>query len=255
MNFRTLRADEIDVRIGTVGKKTTTLLLYKDARVDMDLLDETVGPMNWGREHNLVGENLHCCISIWDDEKKCWVRKSDVGTESKTASEKGEASDSFKRAGVNWGIGRELYTAKNLRVKNELIEWYDSNKTYDTFHVLEIEYDEHRNIIALVILNQDDKILYAKGSSKKTAEQKEQERRSEKISAEAEAEKLLKPLRDKYIKDARMLKGNDAFDAQAYFQKCHTKSMYEATEDELKKAIAFVEKKIAALDPTQEEKK
>ncbi|MCK9479877.1 MAG: hypothetical protein M0R40_10340, partial [Firmicutes bacterium] len=119
--FRELKAEEIDVRIGKIGKNMTTLLLYKDARVDMDILDETVGAMNWQREPLMVGVNLHCVVSLWDSEKKQWVSKSDVGTESYSEKEKGQASDSFKRACVNWGIGRELYTAKNIRVPNKMI--------------------------------------------------------------------------------------------------------------------------------------
>ena len=110
--FRTLRADEIDVRVQQVkknnaGKVFAQLLLYKDARVDMRLLDETFGQMNWKRTHEVVDGNMYCTISIWDSEKKEWVSKQDVGVESMTEKEKGQASDSFKRAGFNWGIGRE----------------------------------------------------------------------------------------------------------------------------------------------------
>jgi hypothetical protein len=159
--FRLLRADEIDVRIGQKGAKMTTLLLYKNARVDMDILDETVGPMNWQRRHYLVGENLHCAIPIWDDEKKCWVSKSDVGTESYAEKEKGEASDSFKRAGFNWGIGRELYTAPKIFVPTNKINWRDDDpkKTYDTFHVAEIEYKD-AVISKLTIVNQNGIVLF-----------------------------------------------------------------------------------------------
>lgn len=107
--FRDLKADEIDCRISQFNEKGLSLLLYKDARVDMDILDETVGAKNWQRAH--TRDNANCIIEIWDDEKKQWVRKEDTGTESYTEKEKGLASDSFKRAGFNWGIGRELYTA------------------------------------------------------------------------------------------------------------------------------------------------
>lgn len=159
--FRLLRAEEIDVRIGTISAKTTTMLLYKDARVDMDILDETIGPMNWQRRHYLVGDNLHCEVSIWDEEKKEWVSKSDVGVESNTEKEKGEASDSFKRACVNWGIGRELYTGPQIRVPNEKIKWRedDKRKTYDTFHVAEIEYKD-AVISKLTIVNQNGIVLF-----------------------------------------------------------------------------------------------
>ena len=123
LEFRKLKADEIDVRVGTVIKTANysgvSLLLYKDARVDQNILDETVGAMNWQRRH--VRDNANCIVSIWDDDKKQWVEKEDTGTESNTEAEKGLASDSFKRACVNWGIGRELYTApKNLLVKCEV---------------------------------------------------------------------------------------------------------------------------------------
>ena len=101
LEFRTLRADEIDVRVGSVGNGNATLLLYKDARCDMNILDETVGPMNWERKH--LRENANCIVSIYDEDKKSWVSKEDTGTESNTEAEKGLASDSFKRACFNWG--------------------------------------------------------------------------------------------------------------------------------------------------------
>ena len=109
--IRTLLADEIECRVGTINEKGCTLLLYKDARVDMRLLDEFFGPTNWKRSHELINGNLFCTVSIWDNEKKEWVSKQDVGTESNTEKEKGQASDAFKRACFNWGIGRELYSA------------------------------------------------------------------------------------------------------------------------------------------------
>ena len=109
LNFRTLKASEIDVKPQTVKENGFSLLLYKKARVDMDVLDETVGPMNWQRKHSR--ENANCIVSIYDEDKKIWVEKEDTGTESFTEKEKGLASDSFKRACFNWGIGRELYTS------------------------------------------------------------------------------------------------------------------------------------------------
>ena len=107
--FRDLRADEIDVRVSQINKKGCILLLYKDARCDMNILDETVGSMNWKREH--TRDNANCIVSLWDEKKQQWISKEDTGTESRTEKEKGLASDSFKRACFNWGIGRELYTA------------------------------------------------------------------------------------------------------------------------------------------------
>lgn len=102
MEFRLLRADEIDCKVKTVAQWGVMLLLYKDARCDMNILDETVGPMNWQRRHELINGNLFCSVGIRDDRE--WVWKQDVGVESFTEKEKGEASDSFKRACFNWGI-------------------------------------------------------------------------------------------------------------------------------------------------------
>ena len=110
--FRPLKADEIDVRISQIDKNWCTLLLYKDARVDQNILDESVGQMNWQKHYSR--ENANCIVSIWDDEKKQWIEKEDTGTESFSEAEKGLASDSFKRACFNWGIGRELYTAPSI---------------------------------------------------------------------------------------------------------------------------------------------
>lgn len=159
--FRTLYADEIECRINQINEKGLTLLLYKDARCDMNILDETVGAMNWSRRH--TRDNANCVVSIYDENKNEWVTKEDTGTESNTEKEKGLASDSFKRACVNWGIGRELYTAPfiyifandtedkaNLNLKkNDKGKWVCNDK----FIVEKILYDEKKNITALSIIN------------------------------------------------------------------------------------------------------
>lgn len=111
LKFRDLKADEIDVRISQIKENWLTLLLYKDARVDQNILDETVGAFNWQRDHKELKGNIYCGISIYDEDTKQWITKWDCGKESFSDSEKGESSDSFKRSGFNWGIGRELYTA------------------------------------------------------------------------------------------------------------------------------------------------
>lgn len=135
--FRTLNADEIDCRVSQVKGNGVTLLLYKDARCDQNILDETVGPMNWQRHHNR--DNANCVVSIWDEQKQQWIEKEDVGTESRTEREKGLASDSFKRACFNWGIGRELYTAPYIFVRADKCNINDG-KCYDNFTVEDIEY-------------------------------------------------------------------------------------------------------------------
>lgn len=150
MTFRLLTARDIDCRIQQITDKGLSLLLYKDARVDMDILDETVGAMNWKREH--TRDNANCIVSIWDNEKKQWISKEDTGTESNTEREKGLASDSFKRACFNWGIGRELYTAPFIWISADRCNIRD-RKCYDRFAVKEIGYNAHREIDKLEIVN------------------------------------------------------------------------------------------------------
>lgn len=158
--FRLLRADEIDARVGTAkdGGKGVSLLLYKDARCDQNILDETVGPMNWQRFHSR--DNANCIVQIWDEDKKQWISKEDTGTESKTEAEKGLASDSFKRACFNWGIGRELYSAPFIWIPGD-----PAKLKYEKFTVLEIGYDENREINKLSIANNAGAIVYRFGNA------------------------------------------------------------------------------------------
>lgn len=155
LEFRTLRADEIDCRVSTISQKGLSLLLYKDARVDQNILDEKVGAMNWQRHHSR--DNANCTVSIWDEDKKQWIEKEDTGKESFSEAEKGLASDSFKRACFNWGIGRELYSAPFIWISAENAEIKQGGngklQCYDKFIVEQILYDEKRNIVALSIKN------------------------------------------------------------------------------------------------------
>lgn len=160
--IRLLKANEIDLRVGQVVKdknsgvvKGFTLLLYKDARCDMNILDETFGCLNWKREHSR--DNANCIVSVWNDEIKQWISKEDTGVESKTEAEKGLASDSFKRACVNFGIGRELYSAPFIYFS---IDQYQSN---ERFTVSEIGYNENREINKLVIVDSKNKVAYRLG--------------------------------------------------------------------------------------------
>lgn len=152
--FRELYADEIECRPATVKKNGVSLLLYKDARCDMNILDETIGPMNWKRHH--LRDNANCIVSIWDEDKREWVSKEDTGTESFAEKEKGLASDSFKRACFNWGIGRELYTAPFIWVPADecvITEKDAAKKIYtcsDYFFVERIKYQD-KKIIELAI--------------------------------------------------------------------------------------------------------
>lgn len=154
--FRDLRADEIDCMVSTVTEKGVSLLLYKDARCDMNILDETVGNLNWKREH--CRDNANCIVSIWDDGKKQWVSKEDTGTESLTEAEKGLASDSFKRACFNWGIGRELYTAPFIWIKTGDCKIVEDKRAKngvtcrDRFSVTDVEIKD-KKIVKLEIRN------------------------------------------------------------------------------------------------------
>ena len=166
--FRLLKENEIDVRIATINQKGASLLLYKDARCDMNILDETVGAFNWKREH--TRENANCIVSLWDENKKEWVSKEDTGTESFTEKEKGLASDSFKRACFNWGIGRELYTAPFIYVSADKMNIYEKNgkyATYDKFYVEKIAYDDNRQITGIAIKNQKGERVFVHNNTKK----------------------------------------------------------------------------------------
>lgn len=167
MRFRRLKAYEVEARINTISEKGCSLLLFKDARVDQNILDETVGAENWQRSHQLIGNNLYCTVSIWDENKGAWISKQDVGTESYTEKEKGQASDSFKRACFNWGIGRELYTAPFIWISAGNVKVEDRNgkkTTYDTFTVKDIGYNNAGEIVRLKIQNdKQKKIVYTYG--------------------------------------------------------------------------------------------
>jgi len=165
--LRLLKANEIDVRIGTINEKGATLLLYKDARVDMNILDES--GVKWQRRHDLINGNLFCTISIWDEDIKQWIERQDVGVESNTEKEKGQASDAFKRAGFNFGIGRELYTAPFTWISADSYSAYKNPQTgklstYDKFAVETIGYDENKEINQLVIKNiKSGKVVFTMG--------------------------------------------------------------------------------------------
>lgn len=179
-NFRNLRADEIDVRISQITNKGFSLLLYKDARCDMNILDESVGSMNWKREH--TRENANCIVSLWDKEKGQWVSKEDTGTESNTEKEKGLASDSFKRACFNWGIGRELYTAPFIWITDtsyiKTNEKTGKQAVYERFRVSKIEISDKKVIENLEIVDSKNNVVfstYGNAPAKKTT-QKEVEK-------------------------------------------------------------------------------
>ena len=172
--IRLLGKEDIDVRVAQTNTYNNngqlvvkvSLLLYKDARVDMKVLDELFTPMGWKRTHKLIGDRLYCQVEVWDAEKKEWICKEDVGVESNTEAEKGQASDSFKRACVNWGIGRELYTAPRISIELNDKEYTRDQqgkiRVWASFSVKSIGYDtKTRTITSLEIQDRFGNVRYS----------------------------------------------------------------------------------------------
>lgn len=172
--IRLLSKEDIEVRVAQTlagnNKVRVNLLLYKNARVDMKIMDELFTPMGWKRTHKLIGDRLYCCVEVYNPETKEWICKEDVGVESNTEAEKGQASDSFKRACVNWGIGRELYTAPKITIElNENEYTKDQNsriKVWAYFSVKSIGYDSKtRTITSLEIQDKFGNVRFSMGGS------------------------------------------------------------------------------------------
>lgn len=161
--IRKLRADEIECRVGTISDKGLSLLIYKDARVDQNILDETYGAMGWCRKHEKIGDSIYCTVSVKSETGE-WISKQDVGNESFAESAKGAASDSFKRACFNWGIGRELYNSPYIWIPSEKTDIRHDGKKYvckDKFHVSKFECDDRKTITEVEIKNQRGEKVYS----------------------------------------------------------------------------------------------
>lgn len=176
--FRLLRAEEIECRPKNVKQDGFSLLLYKDARVDQNILDETVGSLNWQKHYSR--DNANCIVSIWDEKKGQWIEKEDTGEESNQDAKKGLASDSFKRACFAWGIGRELYSAPFI--------WITGEDPHSHFDVTEVGYDENRRIIKLVIVeSRSQRIVFSlNGTKAQTSKPKKAEKKTEKVEEKKE---------------------------------------------------------------------
>ena len=174
--IRALRADEIEVRVGQVSEKGVSLLLYKDARYDKRILDETFGVNGWANAYSEIKGNLFCSIMLYDDNSGMWIQKQDCGVESNTEKEKGEASDAFKRAGFNVGIGRELYTKififinEPTRLKSTTQSGkkvYELVDQYAKWHVSKIQTNEETEKIEfLQIADKNNKVVFTYGKEK-----------------------------------------------------------------------------------------
>ena len=206
--IRLLNADEIEVRVQSVKENGCSLLLYKNARVDMKILDETFGMTGWKRTHEIIGGKLFCNIDIWDDAKKQWIRKQDVGVEGYTEKEKSEASDSFKRAGFNVGIGRELYTAPFIWINLQQGETYQKGNNISLsprvkFKVKSIGYNDKREINKLEIEDNHNVVRFSLGkptvvnSGSKSYKQNIQNKESKNSSNGLTCEKCGKKISEK----------------------------------------------------------
>lgn len=185
--IRNLNPEEIDCRVGAIMEQGISLLLYKDARVDQTILDEVFGIYGWQRRHNIIGNELYCILSIWDDEKQQWVEKEDVGIESDYQKAKGAASDSFKRACFNVGIGRELYSAPFIYIPLNKVRMDDKNgkkAVKDSFSVKSIEASTDKIITALEIINQRGEIIYTYRLNRKQVQPVREEEPQEPLSTE-----------------------------------------------------------------------
>ena len=167
IKFRLLEAEDIECKIShyceSGGNLTgLNLLLYKTARTDMDLLDETVGPENWQDDYKEIKGNLYCGIGVRSAEDKPFIWKWNCGIESRADGDgnekKGEASDAMKRAGFCWGIGRELYTSPRIYIPVKFFEVKQARNgkyiTCDHFEVEKVAYDDRRHMSGLSIRNE-----------------------------------------------------------------------------------------------------
>lgn len=206
---RLLRAEEIECRVGQKTKdgKKYSVLLYKTARTDMDILDEVFGKDNWQVDYSMIGSMLFCTVSVWSEARQCWIRKSSNGTESNMDAEKGQASDAFKRAGFMLGIGRELYSAPQIWLPTEISPY--------SLEVTDIQYDANDKICKLTI-SSNGKTCYEFPMGKKAVTGQET------TSAQTPDHETLEKIRD--IVEKLEFEGKSTDDILKYY---HAKSIGE----------------------------
>lgn len=204
--IRLLRADEIECRAAVVNEKGISLLLYKDARVDQRILDETFGVFGWKRSHQCIDGNLYCTVEIKDERFGEWVSKQDVGTTGYAEKEKSQASDSFKRACFNWGIGRELYSAPFIWIAASKVKVEKKGDKYycsERFRIVSIAYNAAREIAGLEIADSKGDTVYTwKGNTDSCMDKGRQELSKQQItSLEAELQRTgvgMEAVRERY---------------------------------------------------------
>ena len=159
IDMRNLRKDEIEVRVASTQNNVAQLLLYKTARTDAAILDETFGQFNWQCSYSEIKGNLFCTISVKDPNTNEWISKSDCGAESNIEKEKGEASDAFKRAGFKWGVGVELYSTPRIKIPIEESDMYNG-RFCQTFSLKDIEISPDHKITSLSIQDRRGNVRY-----------------------------------------------------------------------------------------------
>ena len=157
--MRNLRKDEIEVRVASTQNNVAQVLLYKTARTDAAILDETYGQFNWQCSYTENKGNLFCTISVKDPNTNEWVSKSDCGSESNIEKEKGEASDAFKRAGFRWGIGVELYSTPRIKIPIEDSDMFNG-RFCQSFSLKDIEISPDHKITSLSIQDRRGNVRY-----------------------------------------------------------------------------------------------
>ena len=271
---RDLKANEIDVRVQSIKAdnksgacKGAILLLYKNARVDMDILDEAFGEFNWQRTHEFKDGKLYCIVSIWDADKGQWISREDVGTESNTEAEKGQASDSFKRANVNFGIGRELYTAPLIYIKAEDFNHYDTGRktnggpvyaTNDTFSVSEIAI-EKKIITGLAIKNNKTKqIVFTYGNTSQNKGQNSSENiKQEQTSTKVKNEPKTPPPASQMTYEQALETKHEGRTLKEIYknERKIIPTVYEIGTNEVKQAITIIEACLSELKAKKNESK
>ncbi len=227
--IRCLKPEEIEIRVQTITEKGAQLLLYKDSRCDKRILDETFGMTGWKNRYEEIKGNLFCIISIWDEENKQWVDKCDCGVESFSEKEKGEASDAFKRAGFNVGIGRELYTRifyfANVPTKKNDKGKYELENRFEKFTVDEIETNENTEKIEKIkIADSKGNVVFSHGYGKTNA-------KVETKDAQKKEDKPVEMMEEGQLQAIRILLAKD----ETLKQKVYTKFKVEHSEELLKK--------------------
>ena len=193
--IRLLRAEEIECRISVINEKGLSLLLYKDARVDQRILDETFGVFGWKRSHQCIDGNLYCTVEILDRETGEWISKQDVGTTGYTEKEKSQASDSFKRACFNWGIGRELYSAPFIWIpaaKTNIQKKGDKYFSNERFSVSTISFNDNREIVSLEITDSHGQTVYTLGQGGSTYQGNKLQKRNQQKTEQKDGDDQVK---------------------------------------------------------------